>query len=228
MELYIYSDESGVFDVAHNQIFVFAGVVFTSTADKDIAARKYLAAESVIRQAEAFPFEAEIKASKISNKAKGKLFRSLNNVEKFGVVVRQKLLHSRIFEDKKTKQRYLDYAYKIAVKRKFLEMVQRGKLALDDISALHFFVDAHKTATDGRYELEQALEQEFKYGTFNRNYAKHFPPIFKNLRSVHVRFCDSKQFPLIRAADITANRLYYHAINGGIAGKNYFDISYLP
>ena len=39
MDIYVYSDESGVFDSAHNSWFVFGGVMFLSKDAKDIAAR---------------------------------------------------------------------------------------------------------------------------------------------------------------------------------------------
>ena len=45
MNIFVYSDESGVLDKAHNDIFVFGGIVFLSKDERDIAARKYSAAE---------------------------------------------------------------------------------------------------------------------------------------------------------------------------------------
>ena len=36
MNLFVYSDESGVFDHKHNDLFVFGGLVFLSKEDKDI------------------------------------------------------------------------------------------------------------------------------------------------------------------------------------------------
>lgn len=34
--------------------------------------------------------------------------------------------------------------------------------------------DEHTTATNGRYELREGLEQEFKLGTYNMRYDKFF------------------------------------------------------
>ena len=45
MDIYIYSDESGVFDYLHNDYFVFAGAIFFSKQDKDDMERKYVHAE---------------------------------------------------------------------------------------------------------------------------------------------------------------------------------------
>lgn len=49
MDLFIYSDESGVFDKVHNEIFVYGGLIFLSKEEKDDYNRKYLTAEKAIR-----------------------------------------------------------------------------------------------------------------------------------------------------------------------------------
>jgi hypothetical protein len=107
LDIYVYSDESGVFDKAHNDIFVFGGIIFFSKKSKDIYTRKYIAAERVIRWSEKIPPSIEVKATTISNKSKGKLYRSLNQVHKFGVIINQQNVLDRIFASKKDKQRYL-------------------------------------------------------------------------------------------------------------------------
>ena len=90
MNIYIYSDESGVFDKAHNDIFVFGGLILLGTEEKNVASRKYAHAEKVIRQNDNIEGSYELKATHITNKEKGSLFRSLNGYHKFGVVVREK------------------------------------------------------------------------------------------------------------------------------------------
>lgn len=211
MDIFIYSDESGVFDVAHNDLFVFGGLVFPSKDSKDIWSRKYSAAEKVIRQKEKKTNTQEIKATTIRNSSKGKLYRSLNNAYKFGVVINQKKVLTSIFSNKKSKQRYLDYAFKIAVKREFEALIQSGQIIPNEVRHLFFYVDEHTTATDGRYELRQGLEQEFRFGTYNMNYSVFYPPIFPALESVDVLFCNSASNTLVRAADIVSNKLYYQA-----------------
>lgn len=230
MNLFIYSDESGVFDKAHNKFFVFGGLVFSSKDARDVAARKYIAAEKVIRIRENFIADNEVKATTISNADKGKLYRSLNQVQKFGVVVDQARVLDSIFSSKKSKQRYLDYAYKIAVKRKFEVLISRGLLNRDKVEGLYFCVDEHTTATDGLYELRESLEQEFKYGTYNWNFSTFFPPIFPNLKEVNVRFCNSSKVTLVRASDIVANKLFFAAKTGTVdqIKSDNFNIVRLP
>ena len=120
----------------------------------------------------------------LSNSGKSKLFRSLNNFHKFGVVIHQNRVNPNIFNNKKTKQRYLDYAFKIAIKRKFEALIREGTIEPCKVSKIRFYVDEHATATDGRYELREALEQEFKIGTFNLKWSVFHEPIFPNLQSV--------------------------------------------
>lgn len=209
MDIYVFSDESGVFDKAHNDYFVFGGVIFFSKEDRDNCARKYIHVENTLRKTKGY--EGELKACRITNGDKGKLFRTLSTCQRFGIVVRQKKILDRIFNSKKDKQRYLDYVYKIGLKRLFQALINSGTIVAGQIENIYVLVDEHSTATNGKYELRESLEQEFKFGTYNYNYSTYFPPIFEYLKSVTVDFCNSANKPLIRAADIIANRIYYWA-----------------
>ena len=188
-------------------------MLFLSKGAKETAERKYIAAEKVIRNRENKTASQEIKATAITNTNKGKLYRSLNGVHKFGLVVDQKRVLDSIFSNKKSKQRYLDYAYKISVKRKFEQLINTGEIDPLKVRRLYFFVDKHSTATDGYYELREALEQEFRYGTYNINYSKFYPPIFPNLIDVQLHFCNSATKTLVRAADIVSNKIYHSAVS---------------
>ena len=88
--------------------------------------------------------------------------------------------------------------------------------------------DEHTTATNGRYELREGLEQEFKLGTYNMRYDKFFPPLFETMQGIDLKFCDSKKVALVRAADIVANRIYYMALNGKLENLSGIYISMLP
>lgn len=207
MELYIYSDESGVFDKLHNDYYIYGGLIFLEKDDRDKYTRIYLGAEANIGKA--YAEGLELKACFLKNKHKAKLYSAVKPCVKFGAVVRQADVIDKIFDDKKSKQRYLDYVYKMALKNAFCGMQKSGVLDFTEVTKLNIFVDEHTTATNGIYELRESLIQEFKIGTFNFNYNTYFPPIFENLQEVELRHCNSSKKPLIRAADILANRLYY-------------------
>ena len=213
MNIFVYSDESGVLDKVHNDIFTFGGLMFLSKDEKDIASRKYHAAERIIRSSGDYG-DVEIKASTIIAKEKRKLYRSLNGFYKFGVVVDQQTVQDEIMKDKKSKQRYLDYVFKIGVKRLLEELIRRGRIDQGAVENMYFFADEHSTSTNGFYELRESLEEEFKRGMFARDFSKFFPPLFPKVKTVLLEFCNSANVILVRAADIVANRIYHDAISG--------------
>ncbi|WP_343084513.1 DUF3800 domain-containing protein [Blautia producta] len=216
MDLFIYTDESGVFDKVHNSDYVYGGLILFGKNQKEECARKYLHAERCIRYNH-YSKDDELKASFVTNREKGKLLRSLNAYVKFGVIINQCKVLDSIFSDKKTKQRYLDYAYKIGLKRCLENLISTSVISPDSINNMYIFADEHSTATDGRYELKETLEQEFKRGTYNFNWDRFFPPIFPRMGGIVLHFCNSECTPLVRAADIVANKIYNCAISGNLS-----------
>lgn len=209
MVLHIYSDESGVFDYKNNDFFIFAGFICFSTKQKKKYERMYAHVEKVIRINNKYGIKKELKGSNISNKSKGKMYRSLNNWYKFCVLIKQKELRKEIFENKKHKQRYLDFAYKLVLKKCFEYLINKKYINSNELIDIFVNVDEHSTSTDGKYELQENLENEFKNGTFNMEWDVHYPPIFPKLNTLNLNYCDSKSKRLIRAADIISNHCYY-------------------
>lgn len=205
MNIFIYADESGVFDVIHNDYYVFAWVICIGAEERDIYSRKFSNAERRLLSCEEYADCDELKATKLSPKHKMSLYRSMNNFHRGTVIISQKRVHNKIFASKKSKQRYLDYAFKIGVKKHIETLISSGEIPEDEEIKMYFVLDEHTTATDGKYELRESIHEEFKYGTFNYNYQCHFPPILPNLNTVEVRYVDSKKTVLVRAADIIAN-----------------------
>lgn len=213
MNIYIYSDESGVFDKKHNDTYVFAGIIMLEKENRDILTRKYSKAEKDIRKSKPRFKNTELKATILTNKDKVKLFRSLNNEHKFATIINQEYVYDNFYENKKTKQRYLDFAYKIGVKKAFEKLIKQKLINPDEVTGLYFYIDQHTTATDGIYELRESLETEFKLGVTNFKYNTVHKPIFRNLKILEVKFCNSSNNTLVRTADIIANRVYYLAKN---------------
>lgn len=231
MNIYVYSDESGVFDKVHNSVYVFGGVIFLSKEQKDDCLHKYKHAEDVVRIHGSYAKGIEIKANTVKPKQKYSLFRSLNQYHKFAAVVYEKKVEDRIFDNKKSKQRYLDYVYKIALKNAFLKLIENGIILPEQVENIFIYADEHTTATNGRYELKEALEQEFKIGTINFKYNCFYEPIFKDLNSVQLQFCNSESNTLIRAADIIANNFFHLADTSAkfkILSKENTYIKYFP
>lgn len=231
MDIYVYSDESGVFDYINNDFFVFGGIIFLSKFQKDNFSRKYLSLERCIRNRTNLNKYIEIKASNIKIKEKRKLFNITKDYIKFSVVVNQKNINRNIFNHKKSKQRFLDYAFKRGLKNVFQILLDNNVIDKNKIENIYIFCDEHTTATNGKYELKESLEQEFKYGTFNYKYDLFFEPLFENLKNLDVQFLSSNKKILIRTADIIANRVYFHCYNKDFKSienlKNLY-IKYLP
>lgn len=133
MDLYIYSDESGVFDKAHNEIFVYGGLIFLGKKEKDGYNRKYITAEKTIRCGR-YSQGVELKACRISNKEKGKLYRSLNQIIRFGIVINQRNVLDR----------YLDYAYKVGLKKTMQRLIKEEKIKAEEIETIHIYNDEHR------------------------------------------------------------------------------------
>ncbi|MCO4527374.1 hypothetical protein Si106_00870 [Streptococcus infantarius subsp. infantarius] len=216
MNIFVYTDESGVFDKKHEDIYVFGGVIFLDANSKDDAGRKYIGAEKKLRRNHRRYGKGELKACRLSNKHKSSLFRSLNREITFSIVIKQSNVLNRIFEDKKSKQRFLDYAYKIGLKRAFEKLINSKIIKSEEVERLYIFNDEHTTATNGHYELKEALEAEFKTGTYNHNWNKFYPPIFENLQGIKLEYCNSAKKVHIRMADIIANQAYYLSKSGKI------------
>lgn len=212
MNIFVFSDESGVFDQVHNEVYVYGGIIFLSKESKDECTRKYKHAERIVRKNGNYIKGQEIKANRIDNDEKSSLFRSLNSYYKFGAIVEQSKIQKQIFADKKNKQRYLDYVYKIALKRALQSMIKNNIIPVEEVGNIYIYADEHTTATNGRYELRESLEQEFKRGTINFQSNAFYKPIFPNMDNVTLEFCNSESKILIRAADIIANRIYHSAL----------------
>ena len=224
VSIFVYGDESGVFDAVHNDIFVFGGLIFLDKKSREAEYRRFISAECKLAPSYgAKGRDFELKASRIKNKHKAGLFRSTNNCIRYAFIIDQKRVNENIFNDKKSKQRYLDYVYKVGLKRVFGRLINSGSLDPKTVADLYIRFDEHSTATDGRYELREAIEQEFKYGTHNFKFNMFHPPLFPGMKgTVHLEFRDSKDDALIRASDIIANQVWYHEVNGRtneLAGK---------
>lgn len=209
MNLYVYSDESGVFDKDHNKYYVYGGLIFLSKEDRDSAARKYRAVEKEI--APKYKPGIELKATAIEGKHKRRLFSATKNCIRFGGIIDQSQVNAGFYTHKKSKQRYLDYVYKLSLKNALIHLRNKNGLNLDTIDKLIIYTDEHTTATDGRYELSEAIFHELRIGTSNYEYNLYFPPIMRGLTSVDLKLCNSDKVTLVRAADIIANSIYRSA-----------------
>ena len=212
VNLYVYSDESGVFDISNYDYYAYGGVMFADPVVMQDCLRKYLNIEEQIRKDRDISNEAELKAAMLTPLDRRRLFQTTSAGMRFGIIIHEKKILPQIFDNKKTKQRFLDYAYLCAIGRCINQQILAGTIKPEEVINLYFNVDEHTSATNGKYELHESLEQYFQIGTFSSNWDAYYPPIFPNVSTIKLKYCNSASTPLIRAADIIANKVLQSAL----------------
>jgi len=204
----IFLDDSGIF--APNQehsFFVYAGYVFIGNEKRGDASREYRTLSDDIRSE--LGLQGELKASHLTGtKHKRSLVRVLKDYDSVACVVKLPSIHPPIMANKLSIHRYKDFAIKIAIKRKLEAMINRGIIDATAPTELNIFIDEQHTSTDGFYNLEETIREEFVNGIRNLDYSAFHPPLFTGEIGIKVKFCDSKGNYLIQAADILANRMH--------------------
>ena len=164
--VYIYSDESGVFDKFHNDYFVYAGIACVGQDTMSALSRKYLQAEKTLRKIKKNKGKPELKASVITKEEKRKLYRVCSECYKFAVVIKLKELENDIFETSRTKQRYWEYAYKYGIKQLLQRMTNDNIISMENEVELKLYVDEYSHSSNEKYSLGDIILNEFKYGTY--------------------------------------------------------------
>ena len=201
----IFIDDSGVFHSNHNY-FVYAGFCFISDEDKISAKKRYRSLNTKIKKAKAI--EGELKAANIERKHKNSLFKVLKDEISFSVSVNLPNVHASVMGDKKSRQRFKDYALQRVVKNLFKKLIEQGLINKNDDIELFVNIDQQGFATNGLYGLGEGILEELKHGITNFNYGKFYPPILEGDFVVHTKSCVSENDYLIQAADILANRIW--------------------
>lgn len=206
-ELYFFFDDSGVLHSSNlTQKFIYAGYVFESRHDLEIAKRKYRSL--VIKMRVALGRTDEIKAYGLNIKHKRALYNVLQQEESLAVVVDIGRVYDNILASPKSICRYKDYILKRAVKAKIRCLIDRQIISSDREINLHISIDEQLTATDGIYGLQETIKEELQYGISNYDYGVFHKPLFSENVLVDVKYCESKKNYMIQACDILANRIF--------------------
>lgn len=211
--LYIYGDESGVFDQVHYSLFVYGGLLFPSKEIRERARQAYDKAEKAIRKQK--QTQTELKGSSLDAEHNRKLLRALDPYLKFACFIDQKAVSPSIYRDKKTKQRYLDFVFEDGLRRAISQLVAKKVLDASAISAVNVAFDRHTVATNNAYELTEGLETQLALGScdFARN--ECLEALFPAAKGkVAFRFGESDQEVLIRAADVVCHHVFVEAQRG--------------
>lgn len=217
--VYFFFDDSGVLSQHEKtKIFVYAGYVFLSSEEKEVAKRKYMNANRAIRTQ--YPGLEELKACFLKPKHKRALLKSVEEYDSVSAVVEISKLYSHILNDKKSICRYKDYVLKRIIKKKLQILIFDGKIKRDEDINIHVNVDEQLTATNGYYDLKSSIFEELRYGIANWDYGTRHQNVFEKNVTVDLRYCESKNNYLIQASDILANRIWASYATGNKELRN--------
>lgn len=205
-KIHLFIDDSGRLEKNSNY-FVYAGHCFIGDSPKNKAKGQY---KKLVHQiAEANNFEFELKASNLENmNHRSSLYRILQNEISFDVSMKVSNLKEYILADKKSRQRFKDYAIRRVVKKLFQHLITQNLIDPNQDIELHINIDQQGFATNGLYGLGDGVFEELHEGIYNFNYEKFYSPILNADFSVYTRSCVSENDYLIQAADILANRVW--------------------
>lgn len=206
-EAIFFFDDSGVLHKNEpSGFFVYAGYVFTDRAQLDVAKRKYIHANKLIK--EATKRYDELKAARLETKYKRSLFNSVKEYPMLSLVVDISKVYDHILSDKKSICRYKDYVLKRCIKQKLLDLIAEKILDPNESITITIYIDEQLTATNGYYSLRDSIMEELQYGIVNFDYGVRHSNVFNGNVSVYIHYCDSSKNYLIQASDILANRLW--------------------
>lgn len=204
--IHIFIDDSGRLEPNSNY-FVYAGHCFINDQEKNKSKNRYKKRVQAISKKNQFDFE--LKASNLTNYAhRNSLYKTLKNELSFSVSIQNRCLKEYVLKDKKSRQRFKDYAIKRVVKKLFQELLRRGDIRAHDNIELFVNIDQQGFATNGLYGLGDGIFEELHEGIYNFGYGKFFEPILHGDFEVFTKSCVSENDYLIQAADILANRIW--------------------
>lgn len=204
-KIHLFIDDSGRLE-SNSNYFVYAGHCFIGDYPKNKAKGRY---KNLVNQiAEANNFQFELKASNLKINHRSSLYRILQNEISFDVSMKVSNLKEYILADKKSRQRFKDYAIRRVIKKLFQYLITRNMIDPNQDIELHINIDQQGFATNGLYGLGDGVFEELHEGIYNFNYGKFYSPILNANFAVYTRSCVSENDYLIQAADILANRVW--------------------
>ena len=86
MDIYVFSDESGVFDCKHHEWFVYAGIIVVGKYEMDSLARSYIAIEKNLRKNPKYRTVPELKGAFLDDKSRRKLLTVFSDTMKYAII----------------------------------------------------------------------------------------------------------------------------------------------
>lgn len=214
-KIHLFIDDSGRLENNSNY-FIYAGHCFIGDDAKNKAKGRYK--KLVLKIKEVKEFDFELKASNLTDfNDRYSLFKILKFELSFSVAIKISNLKSYILADKKSRQRFKDYALRRIVKKLFQSLIDQGLVDPEQEIELHVNIDQQGFATNGLYGLGDGIFEELHEGIHNFNYGTFYPPILTGDFNVLTRSCVSENDYLIQAADILANRIWNSYVQNNVS-----------
>lgn len=211
-EIYIYADDSGVFDIKDSQYFIYAGYIFVGQDQVRKYRTRYKNMVDRVRTELGWSHDIELKAAYLKAKHKKALGSAMTGAQSFSLAVDMSRVYSNILESKMNKQRYKDYVLKRAIKSKLVKILSERGISKDEPIRLIIKIDEQPVSSSGVKELEGSITKEFRYGRLDGN-GRPEDPILNKGSEITLDYMDSKEDYLVQASDILANKIW--------TGKNY-------
>ena len=208
--LYIYMDDSG--KMSHSEkCCSYGGVYFKNRSDRDNFKRIYI---DIIKNSKCRFCEnerndcnnncPEIKSSNTNPKFRRRIINLIKNSEfahSFATTIYNRDIPEDILNVKHSKGRRTDYYQKRVIKEIVKDLIDKKEIDPNKHLTLIIRIDESPRATNGKYNLEDSILEEFLYGITNFDYGCIFPPILYGGLKVDLQYVNSKKTSLVQASD---------------------------
>ncbi len=208
MVLTIFSDESGSFAKNDCCLYCFGGLIFTSVDSVYQTEVAYRRLEDNYAAITGHHQDKEIKGQKLKNVPRLCFLTAVDSILKFGSITYVKELDDDLLSHPKLNRRFIDYIYTETVCNCLQNLILSRRLPPSSVTEINFFIDYLNSPTDLQHELGNSLAHALSLGRYDLDLSTYDRPVFPNTPQVNLSLCDSKEFTLIRAADILANTIY--------------------
>lgn len=181
--IYLYMDDSGKIS-KYEDYAVFAGIVFTNSAEKSEFTNKY---KSIIKDIRCHYCDQnclscdnncpEVKAIHIDNTDRRRILNLSKSYVTFGTIILNRNVHNDIINRPASKGRFIEYSQRRIIKYTVQYLINNNVIDPNRPIYLHINIDEMPTKTNGYYTLREGIREEFLYGIINFNYQKQFSPI---------------------------------------------------
>ena len=213
--IYIYMDDSGKIS-NHEEIAIFAGIVFSTNEEKSTFYNKY---NSILKDVKCdyCPQNTSVCDSKcieikgngsLSNSDRRRFIQLSKQFKTFATVIFNRNIFPEIRNNASSKGRFIEYSQRRVIKSIVEHLINDNVIDPQQDLCININIDEMPTKSNGYYSLEDGIYEELAVGILNFDYGKQFPKVIYGNLKVKVVYKDSKYDLGIQMADIIANSIH--------------------